>query len=234
MNEQDAQRQKILDRINKCLKLSKSSEPHEAAAAMRQAQKLMEAHSVSDAEILGVEVKSVLVISPSPYRRKVPLHHSKLTAIVARAFGVQVIIESALVKGRSRLAYRYFGIGGKADLAAYAHEVIFRQLWASWNAYRKDRPWVNNERGARMGYWVGWLDEVRGKIDAFAGNKEEYDLVRLAINTKYGGALAKSNRNDMKLNGTTHGAGRAAAADFSIHRPMNGAKGKQLRIGSDS
>lgn len=36
--------QRILERIKKCLALSQSSEPHEAAAALRQAQKLMEMH----------------------------------------------------------------------------------------------------------------------------------------------------------------------------------------------
>ena len=38
---------KILDKIKKCLVLASSANEHEAAAALRQAQKLMEAHGIS-------------------------------------------------------------------------------------------------------------------------------------------------------------------------------------------
>lgn len=42
---------KALDKIKKCLALSKSSNPHEAAAALRQAQKLMHAHDITEREL---------------------------------------------------------------------------------------------------------------------------------------------------------------------------------------
>ncbi len=42
---------KILGKIKKCLALSSSDNPHEAAAAMRQAHALMAAHGVSAEQI---------------------------------------------------------------------------------------------------------------------------------------------------------------------------------------
>ena len=45
------ERDRVIERIRKCLALGESPEPHEAAAAKRQAEKLMRAHNVSRAEI---------------------------------------------------------------------------------------------------------------------------------------------------------------------------------------
>lgn len=47
---------RIIDKIRKCLALSNSANEHEAAAALRQAQKLMELYRVSDAELLAAGV----------------------------------------------------------------------------------------------------------------------------------------------------------------------------------
>lgn len=228
--EQDqAARDKILDKIQKCLRLSKSSEPHEAAAAMRQAQAMMAKWSVSDAELLGLEVKSVLVITPSPFKKSTPLHHAHLTHIIRMAFDVHCVKEREMVNGRFVIAYRYFGIGGKPELAGYAHDVIFRAIWSAWNAYRKANPDLAGIRGARMGFWVGWLTAVKSKIDVFAGSPEEKDLIQKALTSRYG-ELSKGKSNEMKLSARTHGDGHAAAADFSIHRPMTGSKLKQRQL----
>ena len=41
MTVEENRREKLISRLKKCLALSASPEPHEAAAALRQAQKLM-------------------------------------------------------------------------------------------------------------------------------------------------------------------------------------------------
>ena len=43
--------EKVLEKIKKCLRLAKSSNPHEAAAAMRQAQKLMEKYNLTERDV---------------------------------------------------------------------------------------------------------------------------------------------------------------------------------------
>lgn len=224
-------RDRLLEKIQKCMRLSKSSEPHEAAAAMRQAQKLMEHHQVSDSELLGMEVKSVHICTPSPYKRKTPLHYTYLIAIVRKAFGVEAVMEASQYynkKGYARmhLGVRYFGIGGRADMAAYAHEVIFRQLMTGWAQYKKAHPEAVGERGGRMGWMVGWLQAVRSTVMEFAGEDDE-GLVRKAIESKYP-TLGKGKTNNMALSGRTQVAGREAAAGFSIHRPMTGQAQKRL------
>ena len=43
--------EKIIDKIKKCLALSNSDNPHEAAAGLRQAQKLMQMHGLNELDI---------------------------------------------------------------------------------------------------------------------------------------------------------------------------------------
>lgn len=227
--EQTADRDRILDKIKKCLKLSKSSEAHEAAAALRQAQKMMEANNVTQEELLGLEVKSVQVMTPEPYKRKLPLYMNVLMGICQRAFECDALIEAGWRNGKPRLCIRYFGLNGKEQLAAYAHEVMWRQLSASWKEYQKQNPWAVNEKGARQGFWIGWLQEVRSKVMAFAGNEEEKEMLSKAMIAYNGGKeLSSCKTNNMSIDGHTASAGRDAAGDFSIHRPVNGATQRAL------
>lgn len=227
--EQTTDRDRVLEKIKKCLKLSKSSEAHEAAAALRQAQKMMEAHGVSQEELLGLEVKSVQVMTPEPYKRKLPLYMNVLIGIVCRAFECEGLIEAGYRNGKPRLCVRYFGLNGKEQLAAYAHEVMWRQLSVSWKEYQKLNLWAVNEKGARQGFWIGWLQEVRSKVMAFAGNVEEKEMLSKAMVAYNGGReLTASKTNNMSIDGHTASAGRDAAGDFSIHRPVNGAQQRQL------
>jgi hypothetical protein len=49
-------RDEALLKIKKCMALSKSAEPHEAAVALRQAQKLMEQFSVNEQDMSLLDV----------------------------------------------------------------------------------------------------------------------------------------------------------------------------------
>ena len=50
-------RDEAIAKIKKCLALGRSAQPHEAGAAMRQAQKLMQAHSITDLDIEHSDIK---------------------------------------------------------------------------------------------------------------------------------------------------------------------------------
>lgn len=229
MTDQAIDRDRILDKIKKCMRLGKSSEAHEAAAALRQAQKLMAAYNVTQEELLGLEVTSAQVVTPEPYKKKIPLYMNMIINICNRAFDCDALIEFAYRGRNLRLCVRYFGINGKEQLAAYAHEVIWRQMSESWKMYQAENPETWNERGARQGFWIGWLQEVRSKVMAFAGNTEEKEMLAKAMVAYNGGKeLVDGSVVKMNIDATTRAAGREAAGDFSIHRPMNGATQRQL------
>ena len=81
----------ILRKIEKCLALAKSSEPAEAAAALRQAQALMREHGVSqlEAQAIGARECSVKAAARTPSR-----HEAYLAGLVADAFGCELILAS--------------------------------------------------------------------------------------------------------------------------------------------
>lgn len=251
-----AERDRIISKIQKCLALSKSSNSNEAAAALRQAQKLMEAYAITERELNGSQVVSVLVVTVEPPKRKWPMYMVLIVNTCCKAFGVQALSDIAWVNGKPRFAMRYFGPESRAQLAAYAHEVMFRQLWNQWREYAADRPWLANERGARQGFWVGWLQAVRAKVVAFgqvpadeqaaqtaeqnanalvlvAQVKQELAIIDQAITDFCGGKEPEQcNTVSMSIRGDSRAAGHEAGSKFSIHAPLSGTKSKQRLLGN--
>ena len=78
---------KILGKIKKCLALSSSDNPHEAAAAMRQAHALMAAHGVSAEQITMADIGEAHANSRTMARNKPAQWEGALAAMVGKAFG---------------------------------------------------------------------------------------------------------------------------------------------------
>lgn len=88
MNRDDA-----LAKIKKCLALSHSSEAHEAAAAMRQAQKLMAQFGLSERDVSLADVHEASARAASP---AVNAWEASLARVCADAFGCEMY---SLVRG---------------------------------------------------------------------------------------------------------------------------------------
>ncbi len=226
----EADRKRAMDRIQKCLRLSQSSEPHEAAAALRQAQALMQKFSIDENELHGIEVKSVLVLTPEPPKTRFPMYLSAIATLICRAFDAQAIYEVGMRNGNYRQGVRYFVAGGRVQLVEYAHEVIWRQLTQAWNEYRKNRI-HDSQLGERTSFWLGWIAAVESKVMAFGATDKEKEIVAQEMNRFAGGALRPAKQQSVAMDSRATRAGFDAAGDFSIHRPMGGQTQKML--GSD-
>ena len=83
---------RALDKIKKCLRLAKSDNANEAAAALRQAQKLMAKHGLNDVDVQLADVtrhraKSGAVSHP-------PRWMWLLMSLIKEAFGVEYVYHS--------------------------------------------------------------------------------------------------------------------------------------------
>jgi len=119
--------QSILKKVKKCLALSKSANEHEAAAALRQAQKLMAMHGLSQADTALSEVNEAKTKARGSKR---PAQwESHLAGICAHAFGCK-LIHSQLIRQSAKPAghWRYIGLGAAPELSAYAFTVLSRQI----------------------------------------------------------------------------------------------------------
>ncbi|OQS36656.1 hypothetical protein B0T40_09680 [Chromobacterium haemolyticum] len=112
----------ILAKIKKCLALSKSSNEHEAANALRQAQALMRKHDITDSDILIAEVREAHTpagAKKNPIRREASLAH-----LTAKAFNCDHLLSTYSSGGR----WKFIGPGSAPEVAAYAFSVLARQL----------------------------------------------------------------------------------------------------------
>lgn len=222
-------KEKIVDKIKKCLALGKSNNPHEAAAALRQAQKLMEMHGLSEDDLEKSGYGNEAVECPIQANKKAtPVHLSRLVNLVMRAFQVKAVIETNVRVSDISYRVRYFGPTHRVQMAGYAHVVIYRAMEAAWrDALANESSW-KGVRGARLSFMVGWLAEIASKVEAIgwpAGEEERTELVK---NEFYGHQLVKNKGRRVLIKNDPANMGRSAASDFNINRPMTGTQVKRI------
>lgn len=161
-----AANEKVLRKIQKCLRLSESSNPHEAAAALRQARALMEAHGVTEAQAELSDIREADVQSTG--KSRVPRWEAGLCDMVATSLGCRVLFQHGeRTVGRSRDGQKsgrmvFVGAGAAPDIAAYAFAVLRRKMHAALKALRSGRGHL--DAAGRDAFCMGWVFAVREKV----------------------------------------------------------------------
>ena len=185
-------KEKVLDKIKKCLALGESANEHEAAQAIRQAQMLMKKYGISeiDIELSAVTEKGVACAST------LPTWHQVLISQCAKAFGVECYLNREFGLGEAR----FFGIGIKPELAAYAYEVLLRQLKKERREYIKTElkaVRLSRNKTARADqFCTGWVYAVAQKVKEFATEPEEKDM--LERYQKQFGEMGQAKKRDVR------------------------------------
>jgi hypothetical protein len=155
--ESTPDRDAALRRVRACLALAESPEPHEAAAALRQAEALMRRHGLSAADIdMSVvrEERATLGrgVHPAPYLCNLALMIAGVLGCTAYAIPRRVV---------------FVGVGPPAEIAAYAYLVLGRQLLRARAEHRRRRTrGAEHKRTARADAWaVGWVEGVRRLVE---------------------------------------------------------------------
>lgn len=163
---------RILEKIKKCLRLAQSDNAAEAAAALRQAQKLMAMHGLSnsDVELADVEkhrAKSVRSANP-------PEWVWYLMHTISRAFGVEFINH---VRRGPDTSWNYqshtdfIGVGSNPQVASDAFSVLFRRLCKDRSSHLDSLPsrLKRSTRTRRADLFAqAWVDAVNSKVVAIA------------------------------------------------------------------
>ena len=223
---------KALDKIKKCLALSKSSNPYEAAAALRQAQKIMHAHDITERELGAVGYNSEQVSVAMRASNKVPLTLGFLTTIIMEAFGVDAVLGSELKPGNSTVTYtvRYFGPENRVMLAAYSHQVCYRAMESAWREQLLELPPLKGERGTRAAFQIGWLRSVKEQIEALAMTPEEEAGTSLIKQMYYGSnELRETVPNKLNISSGIVALGEEVGAGFRLHTPV---AAENLKLGT--
>lgn len=212
----------VLRKIQKCLALSRSSNPNEASSALRQAQALMRQHDLTEAMVHGLEVTGDVVRTREGFGSCVFL--SELGGLMRDAFGVVSVMERN-PGSANRANIRYIGQRGRAQLAVYSHRVIVRAVDAAWTEHLRHFPKHKGDGGKRTAFRLGWLVQVRAKVMAIGFSDEEREAIQAYQARTYGTELAVVEPPKIKLTNEEFrvarvGAALADASGFEIHRPM--------------
>lgn len=152
---------KALDKIKKCLRLAASSNPHEAAAAMRQARALMETHGIGQADVDMADIEEHG--APAGAKVNPTQWESNLAGTVARAYACRLIFMAGLGS--------WSFIGEMAEVASYTMTVLLRQIRQARRDYigkvlKRCKP-ANKTKRADV-FCDAWVWSVRKLVMEFA------------------------------------------------------------------
>lgn len=241
---------KVLGKIKKCLALSSSDNPHEAAAAMRQAHALMSAHGVSAEQITMADIGEAHASSRTMARNKPAQWEGALAAMVGKAFGGQMMLQRSVAIDKPKMvlnqgSYVFVGIAAQTQVAAYTFDVLARKCKKARSAWIAEKlEGLTGMRGGKrtataLGdeFALGWVGQVVRLVQEFA-HPEPVDA---AITAYIKGKTVQAERGDGEPfrsdKSTEHERARLAARMMggqaakgeSLHRPVNGRD--QLLIG---
>ena len=179
---------RILDKIQKCMSLASSDNPAEAAAALRQAQKLMEKHNLTASD-LSLHTVSEAEARGASRAKSLPAWVVFLRSTIGEMFGVQVMNRYQKLGGVWQNWAVFVGIGEKPQAAQYCYEVLFRQISADRNRYKKElHPRMAPRRKSRHCdlFCESWVQAVRSKVEAIAISEQDRDVIERFKEKTYG------------------------------------------------
>ncbi len=169
----------LLDKIRKCLALGRSSNEHEAAAAIAKARALMDEHGLTEADVAMAEISEAS--ARASRTRKPPRWEVALSATVCRALAVTSILDEFGDR-------TFVGRGPSAEIASYAFGVLFRSLKAERAAYIKKhlkRCKPGRKRQRADIFCEAWAFSVFGKVRALFPEPVEDKVVGQYLAARY-------------------------------------------------
>jgi len=225
----------ILAKIKKCLALSGSSNPHEAAAALRQARALMEKHDVGEHDVAMSEIGETCVDSLTQSRNKSAHWETRLASLVGTAFGCEVLVRSLETPKGWRPAnaggYLFVGLKQQASLAAYTATVLIRKCktvraqWLSEHFAGMGRGIAGGKRKmTRMGdmFAEGWVEAIASLVTTFAnppGIDEAIKAHAAALKTEGAQIQSRTIKDPKRHDLLAAHAGILAAQGERLYRP---------------
>ncbi len=210
---------KIIDKICKCLRLSESGNPYEAAMALRQAHRLMKKYRISEDLVREAIVAESVVDIGQAYTP--PFWVLALANLVADTFDCRVFV--ARHYGR-RPEYRFLGLDVSPELSSYTFEVLLRQLTEAREAFVSNVTEVDDTEVQRRGdvFAQAWLFRVAQTVRDFARNEAILASVDAHIHAAHGETADISQEPAPADDGDYEDilCGMRAANDVSLFRSL--------------
>ena len=223
-------REQAIRKVLACLRLSKSSNPHEAAAALRQARALMEKYGLTEADAHGFDIREA--DSATGFRGgMVPQSLVVLSVVVADCYRCMAIIsrQKNFVGGKTTV--RFYGTGADAQIAAYAFTVLRRQLQGAKGKHTARIRKRANRDARGEAFAIGWIRAVRSLLPEGDMPPELGLAIDQAIKFRNGELRETAGRQIGKsgrVKENDHAAGYVAGKNAHLNTGIDGAQQKQL------
>ena len=221
--------ERVIAKIKKCLALGQSSNPHESALALKQAQALMVKHNIDATTLALSEISDVSVAERSVNRRQPPRHELLLVSTIGKAFGCGMVMRSGACRDRAQ--YIFIGSTANAEVAAYSAAVLIRQFRTACKAHvnelaseAKTEGWRLSRKeanSASYAFGCGWVLEVSKQVRDFA----QADAIQQAIAERIRECAGRRQvrARSASLSPADRGSyesGSREGAQVRLHRPM--------------
>ena len=169
-------REKIIERVQKLLALSKSSNEHEAALAAFHAQRLLSEHNLNISEL---EIKETGATETKFKLRQMTADKwvILLLSAVARSFDCKTMFCS---NGLDKASVMVIGCGKDSEVASYVMQYLLREINRLATLYVKSltTAFNINKQAYRKSYLLG---ASRGVISKLAEQKKEAPVTSTAL-----------------------------------------------------
>lgn len=233
--------ERIIRKIKHCLALSASVNEHEAAAAMRQAQKLMQKYRISE---IDVQLSDVNKTEGAHAKAKRPAWDKNLGAVVAKTFNCKSFDCTSWHPTVGRRSQAIFiGVTPAPEIAKYAYDTLYLKVSNARRDYvakarRGELPRGRYTPDTRGNHFAeAWVSQVHEKLQALVPELD--DTAEQTYSNEKALVLAESHDNaliDAFLHQITDGAGAGKArarkhAKANIHDLIAGfLSGSQAEI----
>lgn len=229
-----SEKSKIFDKIKKCLALSKSSNQHEAQAALRQAQKMMEAHNISESALLASSVGQAFTKAKAKSR---PAQwEAGLAVMVGKCFGC----DSFFVEMHFGGYWKFIGVNPSPEVAEYTFQVLMRQLSKERKSFLETIH-GNTSRAKKTAradlFCEGWIRQVRSSVEFLVRTEEQEAAIKaFREGMNIDKPLSSNDRNkgrDLSYNDyRAYADGKEKGKDVRLHHGVDGSRHSTM-IGHD-
>lgn len=175
--------EKYLAKIKKLLNLARrSSNSHEAATALNQAQALMRKHKLSQNDIDLMDITSKASKGAPSHAQSIPRYMAFLGQLICHAMGVKCYysFRRNYTNCRMQNTVIFYGPDERPEIAAYAFDVLSRQMVKARRTFigslRKNiKPVTKTARADQ--FCEGWAEGAYQVIEPFVVTETEKTLM---------------------------------------------------------
>ena len=230
----DIDKKRIMDKIIRCLALSKSSNEHEAATALRQAHAMMAQHDISMDDIKLADIK----FNPSSIRtaRRPPVYLVHIANTIGELFGCKIYIGNGEGKLEYSPVFVFVGLEMHSTIACYAYDSLARQLKQARLEYMRTElkrvRLAKNKTARADAFCEGWVVTVSKLVEKLVPLTTDMAMIEWAmkreLSLRMSNAVDRVRKNKAASSANDFINGVVAGKDAQLHHAMNGEGGQML------